>query len=74
MNRIAGIAYIEMERIHWYLGPGKGSTCAYKHLPSGITASGKVPPDGDVLEFDKQLLTELTQKLTAAGIIPAADA
>src|SRR5437870_5128444 len=32
-----------LERLHLYLGPGKGSAYAYKHLPSGIIVGGAKP-------------------------------
>ena len=59
----------DLERFHLYLGPGKGSEYAYKHLPSGIMVGGTKPPEMKIHEFDQQLLAELTAKLRAAGLI-----
>ncbi len=58
-----------LERLHWYLGPGKGSEYAYKHLPSGIMVGGAKPLHMRIHEFAQQLIAELTEKLKAAGII-----
>ncbi len=66
---IHGIPEDQLERIHWYHGPGKGSSYAYKHLPSGIVAGGRKPPAMKTHEFDRQLLAELVEKLKAAGIL-----
>ncbi len=66
---IPGVPDDHLERLHWYLGPGKGSEYAYKHLPSGIMVGGTKPPDMKIHEFDQQLIAELTAKLVAAGLI-----
>jgi len=58
-----------LERLHWYLGPGKGGEYAYKHLPSGIMVGGAKPPHMSIHEFERQLIAELTEKLKAAGLI-----
>src|SRR5580765_7771049 len=68
---IHGIPEEHLERVHWYHGPGKGSSYAYKHIPSGIMVGGEKPPDMKVLEFDQQLFAEFIEKLKAAGIISA---
>jgi hypothetical protein len=57
-----------LERIQWYLGPGKGSEYAFKHLPSGIMVGGTKPPEMRIHDFERQLLAELLTKLKAAGI------
>jgi hypothetical protein len=64
-----GIPDDQIERIHWWLGPGNGSEYAYRHLPSGITVGGSCPPQMTVLQFDQQLFAELVEKLKTAGII-----
>lgn len=69
VNMIHGIPEDDLERIHWYLGPGKGSECAYKHVPSGIIVGGRKPAEMTAHEFDEQLFAELVEKLRAAGII-----
>ena len=66
---IPGIPDDDLEQLHWYLGPGKASEYAYKHIPSGIFAGGTKPPDMKIHEFDLHLIAELTAKLKAAGII-----
>lgn len=68
---IPGIPNDHLERLHSYLGPGKGSEYAYKHLPSGIMVGGAKPPNMRTHEFDQQLIAELTAKLKAAGLITA---
>ncbi len=68
---IHGIPDKDLERIHWYLGPGKGSEYGYKHIPSGIMVHGLKPPDMTTHEFDRQLFAEFVEKLRAAGIIKA---
>jgi hypothetical protein len=66
---IQGIPDDHLERVHWYLGRGKGSEYAYKHVPSGIMVGGAKPPQMTIHEFDQQLIGELMEKLKAAGII-----
>lgn len=66
---IPGIPDEHIVRLHYYLGPGKGSEYAYKHLPSGIMVGGKCPQGMKVWEFDKQLFAEFVEKLKAAGLI-----
>ncbi len=68
---IHGIPEDDLARIHWYLGPGKGSEYAYKHIPSGIMVGGRKPSDMKTHEFVEQLFAELVEKLKAAGIIRA---
>ncbi len=68
---VHGIPDDDMEQIHWYLGPGRGSEYAYKHIPSGIMVGGLKPPGMKTHEFLKQLFAELVEKLKAAGIIRA---
>ncbi len=65
----SGLLDEDVERIHWYLGLGKGSEYAYKHLPSGIMVGGTCPPNMTVLEFDQQLFAEFVEKLKTAGIV-----
>jgi hypothetical protein len=66
---IHGIPNDDIERIHWWLGPGKGSECGYKHLPSGIMVRGARPPDMSAHQFDRRLFAEFLEKLKAAGIV-----
>jgi hypothetical protein len=68
---IHGIPEDKLERIHWYLGPGKGSEYADKHIPSGIMVGGLKPSDMKTHEFVERLFAELVEKLKAAGIITA---
>ena len=68
---VHGIPDGELERIHWYLGPGRGSEYAYKHIPSGIMVGGLKPSGMKTHEFDKQLFAELIEILKAAGIVRA---
>ena len=68
---IHGIPDKDLERIHWYLGPGKGSEYGYKHIPSGIMVGGLKPSEMTTHEFDRQLFAEFVEKLRAAGIIKA---
>ena len=70
---IPGIPDDHLERLHWYLSPGKGSEYAYKHVPSGIIVGGRKPPDVRIHDFDEQLIAELTAKLHAAGYITDID-
>ncbi len=71
---IHGIPDDHLERLHLYLGPGKGSQVVYKHIPSGIMVGGAKPPQMKALEYEKQLLAELTEKLKASGILNTAEA
>jgi hypothetical protein len=64
----------DFERLHWYLGRGKGSQDAYKHLPSGIMVGGTKPPDMKIHDFDQQLIAELMAKLKLAGLITCTQA
>jgi hypothetical protein len=66
---IPGIPDDQLERIHYYLGPGNGSGYAYKHIPSGILAGGTKPPQMNIHQFDLRLIADLTEKLKAAEII-----
>ena len=60
----------DIERIHNYLGRGRPSEVAYRHIPSGITVGRVRPPDAIAHEIDSQLFGELIDKLKAAGILP----
>jgi len=71
---IPGVPDDQLERLHLYLGPGKGSTYAYKHLPSGITVCAAKPPQVKVHLFHQQLIAELTAKLRAAGVLKGTEA
>jgi hypothetical protein len=64
----------DLERLHWYLGPGKGSEYAYKHVPSGIMVGGTKPTDMKIHEFDQLLIAGLRAKLKAAGLITGTQA
>jgi hypothetical protein len=66
---IPGIPDHDIERSHWYSGPGKCGEYAYKHVPSGIMVVGACPPQRTVIEFDRQLFAEFVEKLKAAGIL-----
>jgi hypothetical protein len=66
---IPGIPDEHLERLHLYLGPGKGSAYAYRHLPSGITVCGEIPPDMNVYLFDRKLVADLAEQLKAAGFL-----
>jgi hypothetical protein len=70
---IPGIPDDQLERLHWYLGPGKGNEYAYRHIPSGIMVGGTCPPQMKILQFDQQLIAELKEKLTVAGIIKSTE-
>jgi hypothetical protein len=62
-----------LQRLHWYLGPGKGSEYGYKHLPSGIMVGGAKPPGLTVFEFDRQLIAQLAAKLKEVGLLTGTD-
>jgi hypothetical protein len=66
---IPGILDDHLERLHVYLGPGKGSEYYYKHIPSEIMVGGTKPPQMKIHEYEKQLLADLAEKLKAAGLI-----
>ncbi len=66
---VPGIPDDHIERVHWYLGPGKGSEYAYKHAPSGIMVGGACPPQMTAFQFDQQLFAEFVEKLKAAGVV-----
>jgi len=68
--RIPGIPDEELERIHWWYGPGKGSAVAYRHVPSGIQVARERPPEAPLQRFDEELLAELTQALREHGLLP----
>lgn len=66
---ILGIPDDHIERIHWYLGPGKGSEYGFKHVPSGIMVGGKCPPNMTVFQFHQKVFADFVEKLKAAGIV-----
>lgn len=70
---IPGIPDEHLERLHFYLGPGKGSRYAYKHIPSGIMVGGAKPPEMKIHQYDQQLIAQLAEKLKAAGIITGSE-
>lgn len=66
---IPGIPPEDIERSHWYFGPGRCGGYAYRHLPSGITVRGVCPRGMKTLQLDQALFAEFVEKLKAAGII-----
>lgn len=64
---IPGIPDKHLELVHTNVKPGKGGELALKHIPSGITVGGALPPKAKVHQHYKQLLAELAEKLAATA-------
>ena len=69
---IAGVPEIEVERLHWNYGGGRGAVGLH-HRPSGVTVARECPPDTPSWQLLQELEVELAAKLRNHGAPPAQD-